>query len=471
MVERSGAVLESPSLVRLWLFTALVWGLVVPAVGTLISFQMHSPDLLPREAWLSAGRLLPIHTNGIVFGVIGTIAFGLSFYLVPRLTGVPMAWGGLGWLTCLLWNVALLGGFALLALDGYRNVPGVALPQTPGMDWLFGGNQGWEGGEFPPGIDILITLCLLLTTVQVLITLRRRQEPLLHPSLWFVLAGLIWTTLSFGLGNLLVPNLFDGMRAVTLQAMSASYLVGLWVVPMGLAGLFYFLPQLADGPLFSLWQARIVFWMLALFQPLAGLVSLVFSPLPEWQETVTIAAGVCMLIPVWGVVCNVFGTLWGRWAAMRDSTALKFLVLGTFFYLLAGLMSATLGLRGMQKLLQFTPYADAVWTAMTLGAGLFWAIGAAYAAWETTAHRSVAMEGLANGHFWLTLGGVGLLLLALGVTGILQGSMTRYGADFADMLAAGRWGWYLRTGAGAAIVLGMTFFFFNLLLTTRQAED
>ena len=89
-------VLDNPRLVRLWLVSGLLWALAVPAVWIVLSLQLHHPGLWPAEPWLSFGRLWPVHQNALVFGLFSSFAFGLCAYMVPRLAGVPMAFGGLG---------------------------------------------------------------------------------------------------------------------------------------------------------------------------------------------------------------------------------------------------------------------------------------------------------------------------------------------------------------------------------------
>ncbi len=461
--------LENPRLVRLWILAGLFWAMAVPAVWIALSFPLHSPGILPEEPWLSFGRLWPVASNALVFGLFSSLAFGLCAHMVPRLTGVPMAFGGLGWLSWLLWNAGVLLGCALLATDGGRGIPGFDRPAW--MDPLFSGSQGIELGEFPLGIDILLTLCFLLTTVQVIVTLLRRAEPMMYASLWYTAGALIWTTLTYGLGNLLVPHLIGGLRETALHGAYLSNLLGLWVVPMGTAAAYYFVPPAADAPLFSHRLAFIGFWTLVLFQPIVSVAPYLLTPIPEWQQTLSIVAGVCVLLPAWATVCNVFITLWGRWDKVRTSAALKFLALGTAFYGVGSLMAATLSFRDVQQLLQFTSYPDAAWLAVAGGGGVLWIVGGAYAAWERTAGRELFSEDLGHWHFCLTLLGLGGLVIVLAAAGLVQGNMLRYGADFVDALAAQRWAWFARTGAGVLLALGGMLFFFNLLLTTRHAAE
>src|SRR5574341_1276385 len=68
-----------------FILSAIFWGVVGILIGLLISVQMFAPaaNFAP---WLTFGRLRPVHTNGLAFGLgVGAI-FGLSYYIVMRLS-------------------------------------------------------------------------------------------------------------------------------------------------------------------------------------------------------------------------------------------------------------------------------------------------------------------------------------------------------------------------------------------------
>ena len=103
------------ALIRGWLGWGLVWLLVTPTVGVVVSTKFNFPDFLGDHPWLTFGRLRPIHVNGVIFGAFSTLFIGLSYYIVPRLAGVRV-WGERwGVPLLLLWNVNLVLGFVSLA--------------------------------------------------------------------------------------------------------------------------------------------------------------------------------------------------------------------------------------------------------------------------------------------------------------------------------------------------------------------
>src|SRR5512134_1159730 len=73
-----------------FLMVASLFFVVSGLIALIIAGKLHFPTLLGSVAWLTYGRLRPIHTNGMLFGWLLAADMGLSFYLVPRLCGVKL---------------------------------------------------------------------------------------------------------------------------------------------------------------------------------------------------------------------------------------------------------------------------------------------------------------------------------------------------------------------------------------------
>jgi len=54
----------------------------------------------------------------------------------------------------------------------------------------------------------------------------------------------------------------------------------------------------------------------------------VYTPLPDWIQTVAIAFSIFLIAPSWASVINGYGTMNGRWEQMRSNYLVKFIVLG-----------------------------------------------------------------------------------------------------------------------------------------------
>ncbi len=53
-------------LIRKWLAWGLGWLLFFPTVGAFVSTKFTYPAFLGDTAWLTFGRLRPIHVNGVI---------------------------------------------------------------------------------------------------------------------------------------------------------------------------------------------------------------------------------------------------------------------------------------------------------------------------------------------------------------------------------------------------------------------
>jgi cytochrome c oxidase cbb3-type subunit I len=75
--------------VRGFIISSIFWGVVGILIGLWISVQMWKPEL-NFPPFFTFGRLRVVHTNGLAFGLgIGAI-FGISYYIVMRLTKRPL---------------------------------------------------------------------------------------------------------------------------------------------------------------------------------------------------------------------------------------------------------------------------------------------------------------------------------------------------------------------------------------------
>src|SRR6202041_3648892 len=62
---------------------ATLWLLFATGVGLLIAFKFGAPEFGPG-AWLTFGRLRPIHTNATFYGFAKIALVGLGYYISTR---------------------------------------------------------------------------------------------------------------------------------------------------------------------------------------------------------------------------------------------------------------------------------------------------------------------------------------------------------------------------------------------------
>lgn len=443
-------------LVKAWLWWSLIWLTFFPIVGVLVSIKFHNPGFLDGISWLTFGRLRPIHVNGVIFGSFSTVFLGLLYYIVPRLCGVRMYREEWGWGLLHAWNAFLMLGTVSL---------------------LMGYNTGLEAGEFEWPLNLLRFVILGLITVQVLGTVFRRTERRFYVAMWYTTAALIWTIMNLILGNVLLPYAQDiaGVNSAAMHGLYIHYVVGLWITPAGLALIYYFLPLSAKNALFSHKLSLLGFWGLAFFYPFVGTHHYLYSPIPHWTQTVSIVTSMLLIIPVWTVVVNFFGTMLGRWGAVAgggggDNYAAKFLMLGVVYYLIGCFQGSVEALRRLQELTHFNDFVIAHSHLTVFGAFVLYAVGSAYYVWPRVTGRRLWSDKLASWHLWLTIAGFTVMAVGLTAQGFVQGSMLEYGANFVDTVKEMKPWWVARTLGGIAMDVALLLMVINFYQTAAEGR-
>lgn len=434
-------------LVKAWLLWGFFWIVFGPTVGVIVSTKFIYPDFFGFESFLTFGRLRPIHVNGVIFGTFSTLFIGLCYYVVPRLTGVrvykeswsvPLLW---------LWNLGLAGGFVALAL-GY--------------------NQGLEAAEFPLLIDAVIWIALLGFTVQFLGAVAQRKEPGMYVSLWYLVAAFIWTDINWVLGNFVLSQEIPGINNAALHGLYIHYIVGLWITPAGYVLIYYFLPASVNNPIYSHKLSLIGFWSLALFYPFVGIHHYLFSPIADWAETISIVTSILLIIPVWTVLMNFFGTMMGRWDGFGRNITAKFLIAGSLLYLVGCFQGSTEALRSLQKPTHFTDFVIAHSHLTIFGTFVLWAFAGLVYVWPRITRSREWSFRMSNWGFWLMTLGISLMGIILTLQGLQQGYMLMSGVEWVDSLVSIKPYWWFRSFTGISMDIGMNLILLNLLFALRR---
>jgi cytochrome c oxidase cbb3-type subunit 1 len=437
------------TLIRHWLLWGLFWLMLFPTVGVIVSTKFVFPEFMGRLAWLTFGRLRPIHVNGVIWGAYSTLFIGLTLYIVPRLCGVRLWREEWGYPLLWAWNLNLALAVVLLAL---------------------GWNRGWEAGEFAEINVAVIFLALLALTVQCLMTVKNRRETPLYVSIWYLIAALVWTDVNLVVG-LVGPYGFPGINNVALHGLFIHYVVGLWITPTGYVLIYYFLPASIRNPIYSHKLSLIGFWSLALFYPLVGIHHYLYSPLPDWAETIAIISSVLLIIPVWTVLQNFFGTMIGKWQGFGQNLPAKFLITGSILYLFGCFQGSMEALRSLQQPTHFTDFVISHSHLTVFGTFILWALGGVVYVWPRVTDRELWSFRLGNSGFWLITAGISAMGLILSAQGLTQGFMLMQQAEWMDTVITMRPYWFLRTFTGISMDLGMSLVVYTLMKTslTRRA--
>ena len=437
--------LIDPVLIRNWLLWGFVWLMFAPTVGVLVSTKFNYPAFLGEQAWSTFGRLRPVHVNGVIWGAFSTLFIGLAYYLTPRLAGVRVwreRWGhALLW----VWNLNLVAAFVGLT--------------------VFGTNRGWEAGELALPNVLVLAGCVTAIAVQLLMTIARRVHAPLYVSLWYLIGALVWTAINLVLLVIGPYGTVPGINNAALHGLFIHYVVGLWITPAGLALIYFFLPVAVRAPIYSHRLSLIGFWSLAFFYPFVGIHHYLFSPIADWAETIAIVSSMMLIIPVWTVLQNFFGTMRGHWGAFSRNLSAKFLIVGAIMYLIGCFQGSTEALRSLQTVTHFTDFVVSHSHLTVFGTFVMWAIAGSVYVWPRLYGRELWSFRLGNWSFWLITLGISTMGLVLSSQGLQQGFMLTARAEWVDSLVAMRPFWLVRTLAGISMDVGMSLLVYNFMRT------
>jgi cytochrome c oxidase cbb3-type subunit 1 len=448
--------------VKGFILSSIFWGVVGIVIGLWISVQMWLPSWnIPP--YFTFGRLRVVHTNGLAFGLgIGAI-FGISYYIVMRLTKRPLLFPKLARFHLYLFNIAIT--LAALSL-------------------FLGMNQSLEYAELEWPLDIGVVILWVMFAVNVFGTIIKRKEDQMYISLWFILATVVAVAVLYIVNNLAIPvsltksySVFAGVNSANVQWWYGHNAVGFIFTTPILAMFYYFLPKSTGLPIYSHRLSIIAFWSLVFAYLWTGAHHLVYTPLPDWIQTLGIAFTIFLIAPSWGSVINGYYTVGADWSKMQTNYLTKFFILGITFYGLQTVQGPTQGLRVVSQLIHYTDWVPGHvhmgtmgWVTMTVVASVYYIIPKIY-------NTQIYSEKIANIHFWLVLIGQLIFSITMWITGIMQGALWKATAPdgslqytFMEVVSKNYPYWKMRTLGGVIFTVGMLFFIYNILMTMRKGS-
>ncbi len=436
-------------LVLWYLMTACFWLLFGTTIGEYVGIKFVAPDL-EHLSWLSFGRLRPVHTNAVFWGWASLAMIGLGYYVVPRVSNVPLFSIRWGWYALLLINLTvLLGTIALMA----------------GIN-----NGGGEYREYIWPIMLLFGIGLLLTLINFYKTIGRRTTREIYISNWYIVSAIIFTIVISIVAY--VPFWQHGLGETIIQGYYMHQGVGMWFMLFTLGLVYYFLPQQLNKPIYSYSLGILAFWTQILFYTLIGSHHFVFSAIPWWLQTVAIVGSAGMAIPVIAGTTNFLMTFKGAWYKLADSYILPFFLVGTIFYFTGSMQGTAEAFRETNLIWHFTDFTVAHSHLTMYGIISFFLWACIYAIVPRLSGRE-APQITIGAHFWLALLGMMMYTIPLMYGSTLKGLMWMEGKPFIDGVAFMAPYWLWRAIGGSLMWISHFFFAYNLykmLSATKELD-
>ena len=385
---------------------ATLWLLFATAVGVLLAYKFGAPDF-GRGAWLTFGRLRPIHTNATFYGWASLALVGTAYYVVARSSGTRLYSVRLARIGLVLFNVAAVAG--TIALDmGYSD-------------------GDLEYREWPWPIRLIFLAALVVTAWNLLATVARRSTEDIYLSNWYILGGVLWTCIIAIVA--ILPWYQYGLGQVSVSGFYMHNAVGMWFTPLALGIFYYALPKVLSRPIYSYALGVFAFWTNLVFYPIIGAHHFLFSPLPWWLQTLAIVFSVAMLVPVWGGSANFLLTMRGHLRELAHSYPLMFIFVGVVGYLAGSTQGTLEAFRSLQEVWHFTNFTVGHSHLTMYGFVTFAIWGGIYALLPLASGKSPSQLGLGL-HFWMALVGSFIYVISLSIGGTVQGLDWIHGLPF-----------------------------------------
>ena len=450
-------------IVRKFLLATIVWGVVGLLLGVIIATQLvfWETNLGP---WFSFGRLRPLHTNAVIFAFVGNGMFAGIYHSMQRLCKARMFSDALSNINFWGWQLIIVAAAVTLPL-------GITVSK--------------EYAELEWPIDIAITLVWVVFAINFFGTLLVRRERHIYVAIWFYMATVITVALLHIVNSLELPvtflksySIYAGVQDALVQWWYGHNAVAFFLTTPILGLMYYYMPKVANRPVYSYRLSVIHFWALIFLYIWAGPHHLLYTALPDWAQTLGMVFSLMLIAPSWGGMINGLMTLRGAWEKLRTDPVLKFLVVAISFYGMSTFEGPMLSIKSVNALSHYTDWTIGHVHSGALGWNGFMNFALIYflvpRLWKTELY-SVR---LATVHFWIGTIGIIFYIISMWVAGITQGLMWRafdsegylaYGNFVETVLRVVQMYW-VRLIGGLLYLGGIILLVYNIWKTIAGAE-
>ena len=397
--------------VRQFAIMTIVWGLVGMLVGVVLAAQLTWPVLNFDIPWLTYSRLRPLHTNAVIFAFGGSALFATSYYVVQRTCHARLCSDKLAAFTFWGWQAVIV-------------LAAITLP--------LGITTSKEYAELEWPIDLLITVVWVAYAYVFFGTIVKRRVRHIYVANWFYAAFIIAIAVLHIFNSLAVPvgflksySVYAGVQDAMVQWWYGHNAVGFFLTSGFLGMMYYFIPKQANRPVYSYRLSIVHFWALTFTYIWAGPHHLHYTALPEWAQSLGMVMSIILLAPSWGGMINGIMTLSGAWEKLRTDPVLRLLIVSLSFYGMSTFEGPMMSIKTVNALSHYTDWTIGHVHSGALGWVAFITLGCMYYLFPRLYGREIYSKALIEVHFWVSTLGIVLYIVAMWVSGIMQGLMWR----------------------------------------------
>lgn len=396
MIEKEKFLYDN-KIVKYFGMATLFWGVIGMLVGLIVALELAFPALNLGIPYTTFGRLRPVHTNAVIFAFVGNGVFAGSYYIFQRVLKTRMYSDLLGKIHFWGWQfIIVLGAISLML--GYTT------------------SKEYAELEWP--IDIMITLIWVIYGINMVGTMIKRRERHMYVAIWFFIGTWVAVAMLHIVNSFALPyaifssySAFAGVQDALVQWWYGHNAVAFFLTTPMLGLMYYFVPKVANRPVYSYRWSIIHFWSLIFIYIWAGPHHLLYTALPQWAQALGTVFSIMLILPSWGGMLNGLFTIRGAWNEVKSNPILKMFIVALTAYGMATLEGPLLSVKSINAISHYTDWTVAHVHVGALGFNGFLIFGMLYwlvpKLWNTKLH-SLKM---ANQHF--LIGTVGLLLYAV----------------------------------------------------------
>ena len=451
-------------IVKKFLYACIIFGVVGMLVGLILAIMFLFPNLTDGISFLSFGRLRPLHTNAVIFAFVGNAIFAGVYYSMQRLLKTRMY-------SDLLSNINFWGWQLIIVAAA------ITLP--------LGYSTSKEYAELEWPIDIAIALIWMVFGINMIMTILKRRERHIYVAIWFYIATFVTVAILHIFNSLELPvsglksySVYAGVQDALVQWWYGHNAVAFFLTTPFLGLMYYFVPKVANRPVYSYRLSIIHFWSLIFIYIWAGPHHLLYTALPDWAQNLGVVFSVMLIAPSWGGMINGLLTLRGVWDKVRTDAVLKFFVVAITGYGMATFEGPMLSLKNVNAIAHFTDWIIAHVHVGALAWNGFMTFGMIYWLIPRMTKTKLYSEKLANFHFWIGTLGIILYALPLYVAGFTQASMWKqfnpdgtlvYG-NFLETVTQIMPMYWMRAIGGTLYVAGLLVLVYNVIKTVAAGS-
>ncbi|CSB13944.1 cytochrome c oxidase polypeptide I [Vibrio cholerae] len=361
---------------------------------------------------MTYSRLRPLHTNAVIFAFGTSALFATSYYVVQRTCQTRLFGGPLVPFTFWGWQAIIVAAAITLPL-GYTS--------------------GKEYAELEWPIDIAIAAVWVAYAVVFFGTLVKRKTSHIYVANWFFGAFIITVAVLHIVNSMALPvsmgksySIYAGAVDAMVQWWYGHNAVGFLLTAGFLGMMYYFVPKQAERPVYSYRLSIVHFWALISLYIWAGPHHLHYTALPDWTQSLGMVMSLVLFAPSWGGMINGIMTLSGAWHKLRYDPILRFLIVSLSFYGMSTFEGPMMSIKTVNALSHYTDWTIGHVHSGALGWVAMVSIGSVYHLIPRLfGQERMYSVSLINAHFWLATIGTVLYIVAMWISGVMQGLMWR----------------------------------------------